>query len=298
MKFTMLGTSAGLPTPDRGLPAVLFEMEGEFVLFDCGEGTQRQMMSAGFSLGRKMRIFITHLHGDHIFGLPGMIHTMNLLHRVNPLEVYGPPGLKEFLEDTTVSTMSEPSFKLSVSEVSQGRIYCGRNYHVDGVWADHSRPSMAYRLVVGETPGHIVPDKMHSLGIPNGRLWRDLKEGRSVIIGGRTVEPSEVLREPSCGKIVVYSGDTKPSPAVEALASGADILIHEATFLSDREEIADREGHSTARGAALVALRAGAKKLLLTHISARYPNAGDVLDEAKAIFPGAEVAEDLGVYEL
>jgi ribonuclease Z len=157
---------------------------------------------------------------------------------------------------------------------------------------------MAYRLVVGESRGHLVPERTSSLGVPKGRLWKELKEGRSITIDGRTVEPNEVLEEPSSGKIVVYSGDTKPTSSVETLACGADILIHEATFCSDKEAIADREGHSTAKGAALIALHAGVRRLILTHISARYPCAEGVLAEAKAVFPASEVAEDLKVYEL
>ncbi|MGA2573595.1 MAG: ribonuclease Z [Candidatus Methanomethylicaceae archaeon] len=299
MKITILGTGAGLPTPERGLPAILVEVEGELVLFDCGEGTQRQMMKAGASLCRRMRIFITHLHGDHIFGLPGMIQTMNLLNRVHPLEVYGPPGLSEFIEETTLSTMSQPSFLLFVGEVAEGEIYRGKNYRVEGVWGDHSRPSMAYKMIVGESGGRFNPDKARALGVPEGPMRSELKSGRSITLrNGRVVSPEEVLGKPVPGRVIVYSGDTKPSPSVAKLASGADLLIHEATLLADLLEFAERDGHSTVEGAARLAAEAKVKKLILTHISARYQDTAPLLKEARAIFPKTEIAKDFGVYVL
>ncbi len=299
MRITFLGTAAGLPTAERGLPAVLVEIEGEYILFDCGEGTQRQMAKAGFSLGRRMSVFISHLHGDHIFGLPGMIQTMNLLNRVHPLSVYGPPGLCEFIQSTTVSSMSEPTFQLTVNEVSQGAVFSGRNYRVEGAWVEHSRPNMAYRLTVGGSRGTFMPKKARKLGIPEGPLWSRLKEGGSVKLElGRLVEPGDVLGEPIPGKVIVYSGDTRPSESLAKLAKGADILIHEATLSDALAAAAERDGHSTAGGVAKLAAEAGVGRLILTHISARYKDPGVLLAEAKRHFPGAEIAQDLASYEL
>ncbi|MBM5805163.1 MAG: ribonuclease Z [Candidatus Verstraetearchaeota archaeon] len=299
MKVTVLGSAAGVPTPERGLPAILVEVEGELVLFDCGEGTQRQMMKAGYGLCRRMRIFVTHLHGDHIFGLPGMIQTMNLLNRIHPLEVYGPPGLKEFIEETTVATMSEPVFDLSVYEVSEGEVFRGRRYRIEGAWGDHSRATMAYRMVVGGSPGRFRPRRARALGVPEGPLWSELKSGRRITLrDGRVVEPKDVLGEPVPGKILVYSGDTRFSPNIVRLATGADILIHEGTLASGLKDWAEMEGHSTTEVAARVAKEAKVKRLILTHISARYPDARVLEDEARKIFPRTEVAQDLKVYEL
>lgn len=299
MKITVLGSSAGLPTAERGLPAILVEVQGELLLFDCGEGTQRQMIKAGSSLGRRMKVFITHLHGDHLFGLPGMIQTMNLINRVHPLDVYGPPGLKEFIEETTIASMSAPGFQLTVHEVSEGEIFRGRNYRVEGVWADHSRPSMAYRLTAGASHGRLLPEQAATLGIPEGPLLKELKDGRSVVLeSGRIVEPQEVLGEPVRGKILVYSGDTRPTPSVEMLARGADMLIHEATLSSELTDKAEADGHSTAEGAAKLAARSGVKRLILTHISARYHSTEELLAEARSLFPNTEVAEDLKTYLL
>jgi ribonuclease Z len=299
MKVTVLGSAAGIPTPERGLPAILVEVDGELVLFDCGEGTQRQMMKAGYGLCSKMRIFITHLHGDHIFGLPGMIQTMNLLNRIHPLEIYGPPGLKEFIEETTVATMSEPVFSLSIYEVSEGEIFKGKRYIIEGAWVDHSRATMAYRMVVGGSLGKFKPRRARVLGVPEGPLWSELKSGRKITLkDGRVIEPKNVLGEPVPGKIFVYSGDTRYSPNIIKLARGADMLIHEGTLASELKDWAEMEGHSTAEVAAKVAKEAGVKRLILTHISARYLDVGVRVDEAKRIFPKTEVTQDLKVYKL
>ncbi|MEM4216569.1 MAG: ribonuclease Z [Candidatus Methanomethylicaceae archaeon] len=299
VRVVVLGSSGGLPTPERGLPAVMLEGGGWIILMDCGEGTQRQMMRAGYSLCKKMKVFITHLHGDHVFGLPGMIQSMNLLNRIHPLEVYGPKGLKDFIEDTTISTMSEPNFDLSVFEVEEGEIFSSRDLVVRGVWADHSRANMSYRVNFGRNQGKFHPERAKELGIPEGPLWGMLKSGKSVILeGGRVVEPKEVLGEIVPGISVVYTGDTRYCERVVELANGADLLIHEATFGSDLAERAREEGHSTAEDAAMVASSAGVKKLILTHISSRYPDAKILEDEARRIFQNVEVARDLGAYDL
>ncbi|MEM3674553.1 MAG: ribonuclease Z [Candidatus Methanomethyliaceae archaeon] len=299
VRVVVLGSSGGLPTPERGLPAVILEGGGWIILMDCGEGTQRQMMRAGYSLCKKMKVFITHLHGDHVFGLPGMIQSMNLLNRIHPLEVYGPKGLKDFIEDTTISTMSEPNFDLSVFEVEEGEIFSSRDLVVRGVWADHSRANMSYRVNFGRNQGKFHPERAKELGIPEGPLWGMLKSGKSVILeGGRVVEPKDVLGEIVPGISVVYTGDTRYCERVVELANGADLLIHEATFGSDLAERAREEGHSTAEDAAMVASSAGVKKLILTHISSRYPDAKILEDEARRIFQNVEVARDLGAYDL
>jgi len=299
VKVVMLGTSGGVPTPDRGLPGVLMDWGGEIILMDCGEGTQRQILRAGYSLCRRMKIFITHLHGDHVFGLPGMIQSMNLLNRIHPLEIYGPRGLKDFIEETTISTMSEPNFELSIFEVAEGEIFSGRGMVVRGKWADHSRANMSYRVTLGASIGKFIPEKAEELGIPKGPYWGMLKSGKKVVLdGSRVIEPRDVLGEPVPGVSVVYTGDTRYCESVVELARGADLLIHEATFGSDLAEKAREEGHSTAEDAAKVAKLSGVKKLILTHISSRYPDAKFLEDEAKRIFQSVEVAKDLGTYEL
>ncbi|MEN3035089.1 MAG: ribonuclease Z [Candidatus Methanosuratincola sp.] len=299
MRVTFLGTSAGTPTQDRGLPSVLLEVDGEQILLDCGEGTQRQMMKVGASLGKRMKIFITHMHGDHIFGLPGLIQTMNLINRSHPLDVFGPPGIRDFIEQTTVPAMCEPAFELDVHEVGCGEIFSSRNYSVAGAWGEHSVPNIGYRITVGGSQGRFLPERARALGVPEGPLWGELKSGKQVILeDGREVKPSDVLGEPVRGISVVYSGDTRPSDGIARLAEGADLLIHESTFSEELRERAWAEGHSTARGAAEVASRAGVKKLILTHFSARYPDAAFLEEEAKAVFACTYAAKDFESYEL
>ncbi|MGQ9759305.1 MAG: ribonuclease Z [Candidatus Methanomethylicaceae archaeon] len=299
VKVVILGSSGGTPTPDRGLPAVLLEGGGKLILLDCGEGTQRQLMRAGYSLCRKMMVLITHLHGDHVFGLPGMIQSMNLLNRVHPLEVYGPKGLKDFIRDITISTMSEPKFDLLVNEVAEGEVFRGKGVVIKGAWTDHSRANLAYRVTFGSSLGKFLPEKAKRLGVPEGPLWGLLKSGQIVVVDdGRVIEPKDVLGEPVPGITVVYTGDTRYCDGVVELAKGADLLIHEATFGSDFAERANEEGHSTAEVAARVAKASGVKRLILTHISGRYHDATILKDEAQKIFQDVTVAEDLLVYEL
>ncbi|MCQ5377766.1 MAG: ribonuclease Z [Candidatus Methanomethylicia archaeon] len=299
MKATFLGTSAGFPTPERNVPALLLECEGEYLLFDCGEGTQRQMMLAGMSLCRKMKIFITHMHGDHLFGLPGMIQTMNLLNRPHKLEVYGPPGIGGFIMEAASSTLSEPSFELSVNEVHEGEIARGKGYRVLGVWADHSIPDMAFKVIFGRGVGKFDVRKAERLGVPEGPIRGELKSGREgTLADGRVIRPEMVLGKPSVERSLVYTGDTRPTQSVERFAAGTDLLVHEATFSEDLVERAIGVGHSTAIGAAEIAKRARAKRLILTHVSARYPDARLLVDEARTVFPNADLAEDFASYEL
>lgn len=303
MIITFLGTSAGTPTQDRGMPSILLEVGGELLLLDCGEGTQRQLMKAKASLGKKMKVFITHMHGDHIFGLPGMIQTMNLINRTNPLEIFGPPGLGEFIRQTTVPAMCQPSFDLQVHEVAEGQgwreIFRCKHYRIIGSWGEHSVPNIAYRIEVGGSLGRFLPEKAKEKGVPEGPLWGMLKSGKAVTLeDGRTVSPEEVLGEPVRGVSIVYSGDTRPCEAVRRLAEGADLLIHEATFSEDLRARAEAEGHSTARGAAELAKEARVGRLIITHFSARYQNAALLEDEAKEVFPETVAAKDFDTYAL
>lgn len=299
LRLTFLGTSGAMPTAARNLSGLSVRHGREHYLFDCGEGTQRQMVKAGLSLGRRMKIFISHLHGDHVFGLPGMIQTMNLINRAHPLDVYGPPGLRKFIQFTTISTMSEPTFQLTINEVSQGSVFSSKNYRVEGAWAEHSKPNIAYRMTVGGSIGAFIPKKARKLGVPEGPLWSQLKGGRSIKTGdGRVVKPQDVLGSPVPGRVIVYSGDTGPSEGLARMAKGADILIHEATLADELSELAERDGHSTAGAVAKLAAEVGVGRLILTHISARYKDPGKLLAEAKRYFPRVEMARDLASYEL
>ncbi|MCX8169700.1 MAG: ribonuclease Z [Candidatus Methanomethyliaceae archaeon] len=299
VKVIILGSAGGLPTPDRSLPAILIDYNGELVLMDCGEGAQRQIMKAGYSLCRRMKVLITHLHGDHVFGLPGMIQSMNLLNRIHPLEVYGPKGLKEFINKVVEIAKCEPKFELIVREISEGDVLSSRHIKINGILTEHSRENLAYSIIIGSSLGKFIPEKAKELGVPEGPLWGILKSGKAITLeNGRIIEPKEVLGEPIPGIKIVYTGDTRYCERLIDFAKEADLLIHEATFASDLAERAYEEGHSTAEDAAKIAKAAGVKKLIMTHISSRYRDSKILEEEARKIFENSEFAEDLKTYDL
>jgi ribonuclease Z len=299
LSLTFLGTSAGIPSVERSLPSVALKYKRWILLFDCGEGTQRQMMKARIGFSKPMKIFITHLHGDHCFGLLGLLQTMNLLGRERELEIYGPAGLKGFLESAMDYSLAGLRFPLEVREISSGSTVKGESFKVKAKLAMHSIPNLAYRFEEDKRPGKFHVEKALRLGIPKGPLWHRLQHGRKVKLpDGREIKPSQVVDPPKPGVKIVYSGDTKPCRAVLELARGADLLIHECTFDDSLAERAEAEYHSTPRGASTLALKAGIKQLILTHLSTRYRDDEALLEQARKNFPKTLVARDLMKLEL
>jgi len=300
LRIIFLGTSASVPTDDRSLPSIIIQREGDILMFDCGEGTQRQMIRAGIGLNRKMIVFITHMHGDHILGLPGMIQTMSLLGRDKPLQIYGPSGIRDFMEAIIRTVRFWLSFPIMVNEVDlEGTVYKGEDYEVQAVFAEHSIQSLAYALIEKPRPGRFHPEKALALGVPKGPLWSMLQRGMEITLpNGRTIKPSDVLDPPRPGRKIVYSGDTRPSEKIIELARNADILIHEATLGDEFADKALEEGHSTPSEAAQVALKANVKLLILTHISARYSDPKVLLEQARKIFPNTYIPNDLERIEV
>ncbi len=299
MHITFLGTGAGIPTLKRKLPSLVLFYEGENLMFDCGEGTQLQMIKAKIGLGRKMKIFITHLHGDHVLGVPGLIQTMSLLGRHDKLEVYGPEGLGDFINAARTHIKFNLRFPLKVEEVGEGVIIKDRKYKILAKIADHSIANLAYAFVENKKPGKFYPERALKLGIPKGPLWHRLQLGRKVkLADGRKIVPTQVTDEPRQGRKLVYSGDTKPCMNMLKLARKADLLIHECTFDDSLVEKAETEWHSAPSEVADLARKSEVKNLILTHISARYKNPKPIIDQAKKIFRNVTVAEDLMVYNL
>lgn len=300
MRIIFLGTAASIPTNDRALPSIIIQREGDILMFDCGEGTQRQMIKARIGLNRNMLIFITHMHGDHILGLPGILQTMSLLGRDKPLEIYGPPGIRDFMESIIRTVRFWLGFPVNIHEVKlEGTIHDSKEYEVQAVWAEHTIPSLAYALIEKPRPGRFHPEKAMALGVPKGPLWSMLQRGMDVKLpDGRVIRPSDVLGPPRLGRKIVYSGDTRPSERVAELARDADVLIHEATLGDELSERAREEGHSTPSEAAQVALKANVKLLVLTHISARYSNPEVLLEQARRIFPETRIPNDLDYIEI
>jgi len=290
--IVFLGTSAATPTRSRGLPSIALKLGGEVLLFDVGEGTQHRMMAAGISPLRVSAIFITHLHGDHFFGLPGLLQSMAMNNRVKPLLIYGPPGISSFLEAVFKASGFQPPFQINVKE-GLSLEYRADRYVVESFQVCHTgRPALGYRYREKDKPGNIDVRRALKLGLKPGPLYRVLKEGRPVIIGGRVIRPEDVVGPPHKGLSIVYTGDTRPCSSVVEFSRGAKVLIHESTFTSDYEEEAWEEGHSTARDAARIARAAGVGLLVLTHISARYQDSSLLLSEASSIYPFTLVAED------
>jgi ribonuclease Z len=300
LRVTFLGTSGAIPTLERSLPAVLVQRGNELLMLDCGEGVQRQMIRAKVGFAKKMKVFLSHLHGDHVLGLPGLLQTMALMDRKKKLEVYGPEGTSAFLTCVRETLRFGLTFEVEVHEVHRAGVVCGESsYIVEAVWANHVTPTLAYAFVEKPRPGKFFPEKAVALSVPKGVLWSKLQHGESVVLSdGRVVKPEEVTGPARHGRKIVYSGDTRPFKGFAKFATRADLVVHEATFDDALAEKAELDGHSTPSQAALQTKRAKAKMLALTHISARYADTALLLEQAMKVFENTVVAEDFMVLEL
>jgi len=300
LRVVFLGTAGSVPTPKRSLPAILIQRKGEQIMFDCGEGVQRQMIKAKAGFHRKMKVFITHMHGDHVLGLPGLLQTMALLDRERKLDVYGPPGIKRFLEDIRETVQFVLTFPVEIHEIHEAGVVCEeQEYAVQAVWANHVIPSLAYALVEKPRPGKFHPEKAKVLGIPEGPLWSKLQHGhKAKLQDGRVVKPEDVTGPLRTGRKIVYSGDTRSFKGFVKFAAGADLLIHDTTLDDELAEKAEEDGHSTPDQAAKHAKKAKVKQLILTHVSARYEDTSILLEQAQKIFKNTQVAEDFMKIEI
>ena len=300
MRVIFLGTAGSVPTPERSLPAVLIQRQNEHLMFDCGEGVQRQMIRAKVGFHKKMKIFVSHMHGDHVLGLPGLLQTMALMDRQKKIEVYAPEGIKRFLEGTREILQFALTFPVEIHEVIDAGLICREEeYTVEAAWSNHVIPGLAYAFAEKPRPGRFYPDKARALGVPEGELWSKLQHGDKVRLpDGQVVKPDEVVGAQRHGRKIVYTGDTRPFKDFAKLAAGADLVIHDATLDDALAENAAEDGHSTPSQAAEEAKKAKAKELVLTHISARYPDTGLLLEQARKVFKNTVVAEDFMELEL
>ena len=293
-----LGTGGSLPTKERGLPSVAVRRNGELVLFDCGEGTQRQMMHAGLGFNRPTSIFISHLHGDHLLGLPGLLQTMSSLVRDKPLELYGPKGLSSFLNALRTTLGFQSAFPLRMTELTPGASVKKSGYQIRAILAKHDITCLAYGLFEDVRPGHFHPNVARRLGLPEGPLWKDLQYGKTVSWDGRKIRPEEVMGPTRAGLKLVYAIDTRPADSVKRLARGCDLLIHDGGFTLDRKDKAREYYHSTGMEAAGVAKASKSKRLALVHISAVTRDDRILLREARKVFRNTLVPKDLTVLSL
>lgn len=294
IRIVFLGTSAGTPSRERNLAAVAVVMDGRTLLFDCGEGTQQQIMRSSVRMGSIESVFLSHLHGDHLYGLPGLLATMSLHGRTTPLALFGPPGVRRYLEGVFAASHAHSSFDISVTELSDGRALSFDGFDVGAMPLDHTAPCLGFAVVEHDLPGTFDVEKAKALGIPPGPLYRELQRGRDV--GG--FRSADVVGPARKGRRIVYCTDTRPCANAVALAREADVLIHESTYANDMAADAAPRGHATAAEAASIAREAGARRLLLTHISPRYTDPAPLLAEARAVFPPTDLAADFAEVEV
>jgi ribonuclease Z len=297
LDIVFLGTAGSMPTARRAPSATLVRRGGEKLLFDCGEGTQRQLLRSDVGLVELHEIFLTHFHADHFLGLPGMLKSFALRGREMPLTLYGPRGLDELLR-SLARIFGRLSYEVDVIELAEGAVLPRDGYDLRTFAVRHGREALGYSLIEDARPGRFAVSAADALGIPFGPERGALQAGEPVTLpDGRVVTPEQVLGESRPGRKLVVTGDTAPSDGVVEAAVGADLLVHEATFCEEEAERAQETEHSTALEAARVARDAGVTLLALTHLSSRY-GAGEVEREARTVFPATVVPRDFDLIEI
>jgi ribonuclease Z len=289
-----LGTAASRPTVERGVSALAVIREGETMLVDCGEGTQRQMMRYGISFAFA-DLFFTHAHSDHVLGLTGLVRTLQLGGRTEPLRLWAPVGAARTLRQCLSLGGERTTFPVTITELESGASLDRGDYRIDAFEVQHHGGlSLGYAFVEEERRGRFDPAMARELGIPEGPLWGRIHRGETVTLDdGRVIDPATLVGDRRRGRRIVITGDTRPCEATVQHSHDADLLVHEATFADDEAARAVETGHSTAREAADIAHRAGARRLVLTHISARYSrDAAELEREAKQVFARTTVARD------
>ncbi|KOR88933.1 ribonuclease Z [Paenibacillus solani] len=305
MELYFLGTNAGVPTLQRNVTSIALRMLEErrsLWLFDCGEGTQHQILKSPLKLSKLDKIFITHMHGDHIFGLPGLLSSRGAQGVTSPVTIYGPPGIKTFVETTLHISQSRVPYNMEIIEHTGGVLFEDSSFQVESAKLDHRAESYGYRIVEKDLPGSLDLKRLEAFGLKPGPLYGKLKRGESVELeDGQWIHASDVLLTPKKGRVVTILGDTRPCEGVELLAKDADLLVHEATFMEDLSDLAHEYYHSTAKQAAEAAKRNGVQALFLTHFSSRYKDIEHLqplLKEAQEVFEHTRLAEDFGLYPI
>ena len=299
MKIVTLGTSGAIPTLKRNLPAVAVQRKGDIFLFDCGEGTQTQMMKAKLSLCKVEKIFISHLHGDHVVGLPGLLMSLGQTSRQRPIFIYGPMEIKDYVLANKKHLNFYCEYEIVLKEVSEGIISEEGEYWFEAVALDHNHLTLGYALIERERPGRFLVEKARALGVEEGPLFGKLQRGEDVKLeNGKVVHPQDVLGKLRRGRKIIYAADTRPCRKIAELSREADVLIHDGMFSKSEEKEARERGHSTVAQVARMAKEVRVNRLVLTHISSRYPDDKLLLEEARGIFPPTIIARDLMEIEV
>ena len=298
LRVIFLGTGGTLPTINRNPSAIFVNRRGEMMLFDCGEGTQQQMMRA--KTGMKLTsIYITHFHADHFLGIPGLIQTMSFNGRTEPLDIYGPRWTKQFVSLLIELGYYKLGFQIAPHELEGGDVIDRGDYIIRAIYTDHGVPSLGYVLEEKKRTGRFNRERAIELGIPVGPLFSKLQKGEPVTIGERVIMPSDVVGPGRPGRKLVYSGDTRPCESLARESEGADLLIHDGTMADELHDWAVETKHTTAGEAAHLAKKAGVKQLVLTHISSRYSENTDLLlRDAKNIFENVKIAQEFMEIEI
>jgi len=320
MDIIILGSAAAIPMRERNLSAIALRYQNELILFDCGEDVQRRIIEAGLKFNKSMKILISHFHGDHIIGLPGLLFRFGLIERDAPLTIYGPRNLflYLYLHKKILGLKANYPFKIieidhlsnkiveydgldsespiNEENIENNMIFNGKRYSLKYTTVEHSILSFAYSFIEKPRSGKFNPERARELEIPEGILWKKMQEGQTIEYKGHKINPEKekIVGPKLLGRKITYSGDTSPSDNLIILGKDSDVLIHEATFSNELKQIAEEKKHSTSVDAAKSALKMNAKKLILTHISSRYQeDAIGLLEDAKKLFPNTILAEDL-----
>lgn len=289
-----------MPTAERGLTAIAIKRGGELLLFDCGEGTQRQMVHAGLSIMKIDSVFITHFHGDHFLGLPGLVQTMSLMDRERELKIYGPSSTEEKVRTLLQIPHFTLKFDVKIHDIDPGDEIRRDGHRIKTCETNHAtHPGIAYALAEDERPGKFYPERAKELGIEPGPNFSRLQNGESIKLSdGSVVKPEQVMGPPRPGRKVVYADDTRPSRQIIQISKGADLLIHDGTFAGGLQETASEAGHSTVEEAAEIAKEAEVGRLVLTHVSPRHTDPSKLERQARKIFSNVSVAHDLMELEI
>jgi ribonuclease Z len=299
MQLVFLGTSSGAPTVRRGLSSVVLVRGGELLLFDTGEGMQRNFIKAGLGMNRKMKIFITHMHADHCIGLLGLLQTMDLQGREKCVDIYGEPRVEEFLRENMRIINFRLTFDFTVRKIEKDSVIVReRDYQVSCCEALHSVPSLAYCVEEFDRPGIFNVMEAKRLGIPEGNLYSKLQHGEDITYQGKLIRASHIVGPARRGRKIGISGDTRPTDKLARFFRECDVLVFESTYSHDKLEKAIENGHSTAAEAAMIANESKVNKLILTHFSARYDDTSQLVSEAQLIHDNVEAAEDLKVFNI